>query len=68
MYWVDIVFGLFEGWWMMDDGREHIIAHEERWATDLQASGYGHVDWIDGTSAESKIWKLIIASADPKSR
>ncbi|KAI0439984.1 putative polyketide synthase [Xylaria telfairii] len=68
MYWVDIVFGLFEGWWMMDDGREHIIAHEERWATDLQASGYGHVDWVDGTSAESKIWKLIIASADPKSR
>ncbi|KAI1175016.1 putative polyketide synthase [Nemania sp. FL0916] len=68
MYWVDIVFGLFEGWWMMEDGREHIIAHEERWAADLQASGYGHVDWIDGASAESKIWKLIIASADPKSR
>ncbi|KAI0194226.1 putative polyketide synthase [Astrocystis sublimbata] len=68
MYWVDIVFGLFEGWWMMADGREHVITHETRWEADLHASGYGHVDWIDGDSAESKIWKLIIASADPNSR
>ncbi|KAK7724332.1 Type I Iterative PKS [Diaporthe eres] len=68
MYWVDIVFGLFEGWWMYNDGREHVIAHEERWEADLQASGYGHVDWIDGESEESKIWKFIIASADPETR
>lgn len=68
MYWVDIVFGLFQGWWMYGDGREHVIAHEKRWQADLQASGYGHVDWIDGASEESKIWKLIIAAADPESR
>ncbi|KAG6359551.1 hypothetical protein INS49_013072 [Diaporthe citri] len=68
MYWVDIVFGLFEGWWMYNDGREHVVAHEERWEADLQASGYGHVDWIDGASEESKIWKFIIASADPETR
>ncbi|KAI1080446.1 putative polyketide synthase [Whalleya microplaca] len=68
MYWVDIVFGLFEGWWMYDDGREHVIAHEKRWEADLQASGYGHVDWIDGESEESKIWKFIIAAANPNSR
>lgn len=68
MYWVDIVFGLFEGWWMYNDGREHVVAHEERWEADLQASGYGHVDWIDGESEESKIWKFIIASADPETR
>ncbi|KAI0405426.1 putative polyketide synthase [Xylaria palmicola] len=68
MYWVDIVFGLFEGWWMMSDGRDHIIAHEKRWEADLHASGYGHVDWIDGASAESKIWKLIVAAANQDSR
>lgn len=68
MFWVDIVFGLFEGWWMYDDGREHVIAHEKRWEADLHASGYGHVDWIDGASEESKIWKLIIAAANPESR
>ncbi|KAL2288400.1 hypothetical protein FJTKL_03793 [Diaporthe vaccinii] len=68
MYWVDIVFGLFEGWWMYNDGREHVVAHEERWDADLQASGYGYVDWIDGASEESKVWKFIIASADPETR
>lgn len=68
MYWVDIVFGLFEGWWMHSDGREHVIAHEERWEADLQASGYSHVDWIDGASEENNIWKFIIAAADPESR
>ncbi|RWA04575.1 hypothetical protein EKO27_g10531 [Xylaria grammica] len=68
MYWVDIVFGLFEGWWMMGDGRDHVITHEKRWEADLHASGYGHVDWIDGASAESKIWKLIIAAANQDSR
>ncbi|KAI0542546.1 putative polyketide synthase, partial [Xylaria digitata] len=68
MYWADLVFGLFEGWWLMDDGREHIIAHEKRWEADLHASGYGYVDWIDGVSAESKIWKLIIAAANTDSR
>ncbi|KAI0149832.1 putative polyketide synthase [Hypoxylon sp. NC0597] len=68
MYWVDIVFGLFEGWWMYDDGRKHVIADEKRWESDLQASGYGHVNWIDGASEESKIWKFIIAAADPESR
>lgn len=68
MYWVDLVFGLFEGWWMMADGREHVITHEKRWAAEMQASGYGHVNWLDGASEESQIWKLIIAAADPKSR
>ncbi|KAI1768922.1 putative polyketide synthase [Hypoxylon sp. FL1150] len=68
MYWVDIVFGLFEGWWMYDDGREHVIADEKRWEAELQASGYGHVNWIDGTSKESKIWKFIIAAANPETR
>ncbi|XDG03797.1 hypothetical protein ABKA04_003412 [Annulohypoxylon sp. FPYF3050] len=68
MYWVDIVFGLFEGWWMYSDGRKHVIADEKRWEADLQASGYGHVNWIDGISEESKIWKFIIAAANPESR
>ncbi|KAI1086282.1 putative polyketide synthase [Rostrohypoxylon terebratum] len=68
MHWVDIVFGLFEGWWMYSDGRKHVIADEKRWEADLQASGYGHVNWIDGASEESKIWKFIIAAANSESR
>ncbi|RYP78383.1 hypothetical protein DL771_000568 [Monosporascus sp. 5C6A] len=63
MYWVDMVFGLFEGWWFFDDGRKHAVADEARWERDLQSVGYGHVDWTDGQRAESKVERLIIAMA-----
>ncbi|KAL3433416.1 hypothetical protein BDV09DRAFT_171928 [Aspergillus tetrazonus] len=63
LHWVDIIFGLFEGWWYFDDGRTHAVTHESRWAKDLQAVGYGHVDWTDGVRPENKLEKLIIAFA-----
>ena len=63
MYWVDMIFGLFEGWWLFDDGRNHAVASEKRWASDLQSVGYGHVDWTDGQRPENKLEKLIIAMA-----
>jgi SAM-dependent methyltransferase len=62
-YWVDIIFGLFEGWWLFDDGRKHALTHESRWEKDLQAVGYGRVDWTEGTKPEGEIEKLILASA-----
>lgn len=61
--WVDLVFGVFEGWWLFDDGRRHALAHETRWDTDLRAAGYGRVDWTEGATAESEIEKLILAAA-----
>ncbi|ORY58803.1 uncharacterized protein BCR38DRAFT_460657 [Pseudomassariella vexata] len=67
-YWVDPIFGLFEGWWLFDDGRQHALTHESRWKTDLQAVGYGHVDWTDGERPESDIEKLILAAASSTSR
>ncbi|KAL2802933.1 hypothetical protein BJX63DRAFT_437407 [Aspergillus granulosus] len=63
LHWVDIIFGIFEGWWYFDDGRTHAITHESRWAKDLQAVGYGHIDWTDGVRPENKLEKLIIAFA-----
>ena len=27
---IDIIFGLREGWWLFDDGRKHAIAHQDR--------------------------------------
>ncbi|RHZ51788.1 uncharacterized protein CDV56_102428 [Aspergillus thermomutatus] len=67
-YWVDLIFGLFEGWWLFDDGRRHALTHESRWERDLQAAGYGHVDWTDGDRPESEVQKVILAAADPTSR
>ncbi|KAI0114740.1 hypothetical protein F4814DRAFT_459633 [Daldinia grandis] len=63
LYWVDMTFGLFEGWWYFDDGRTHAVTHEHRWEKDLQAVGYGHVDWTDGARPENRCEKLIIAMA-----
>ncbi|KAL9594219.1 MAG: hypothetical protein Q9219_007152 [cf. Caloplaca sp. 3 TL-2023] len=61
--YVDIIFGLLEGWWLFDDGRRHAIASPSRWEKDLQSVGFGHVDWTDGLLPENEIQKVIIALA-----
>ncbi|KHN98032.1 Beta-ketoacyl synthase [Metarhizium album ARSEF 1941] len=63
VWWMDLVFGLFEGWWLFDDGREYVVQDERRWERDLQSVGYGIVDWTDGVRPENKLERLIIASA-----
>jgi malonyl CoA-acyl carrier protein transacylase/acyl carrier protein/SAM-dependent methyltransferase len=61
--WVDIIFGLLEGWWLFDDGRLHAISHQSHWERELHAMGYGHVDWTDGQLPENQIQRIIIAMA-----
>nr|ASU91363.1 polyketide synthase [Ramalina conduplicans] len=60
---IDIIFGLLEGWWLFDDGRRHAIAHQDRWERDMHSAGFGHVDYSDGHLPENKIQKVIIALA-----
>ncbi|KAF9895178.1 hypothetical protein FE257_000080 [Aspergillus nanangensis] len=61
---VDIVFGLFRGWWVFNDGRSHAITGEARWEADLHAAEYGHVDWTDGDSPEASVERVIFATAE----
>ena len=61
--WVDIIFGLLEGWWLFDDGRPHALSHQSHWESVLHSAGYGHVDWTDGHLPENRIQRLIIAMA-----
>ncbi|KAK1995067.1 beta-ketoacyl synthase domain-containing protein [Colletotrichum falcatum] len=49
--WLDLVFGLFEGWWRFEDGRTHCLADEELWRTNLNKAGFSEVLW---TGAEGK--------------
>ena len=63
LYWVDMIFGLFEGWWLFDDGRKHAVTNESRWERDMQSVGYGHVDWTDGARPENKVERFFIALA-----
>ncbi|KAK7992234.1 protein required for conidial pigmentation [Apiospora saccharicola] len=61
MYWVDLIFGLFEGWWLFEDGREHAVADTSVWETALHGAGYSAVDWTDGKSPEAKLERVIVA-------
>lgn len=63
MLWCDIIFGVFEGWWLFEDGRKHAIAPPERWEQDLHNVGYGHVDWSDGHCPEVSLERVIMATA-----
>ncbi|KAH7133939.1 hypothetical protein EDB81DRAFT_695655 [Dactylonectria macrodidyma] len=65
---VDLIFGLLEGWWLFDDWRKHAIIAAEDWERDLHAAGFGHVDWTDGNLAENAFQKVIIAMASGPKR
>ncbi|KAI1087105.1 hypothetical protein F5B19DRAFT_476760 [Rostrohypoxylon terebratum] len=60
---VDLVFGLLEGWWLFEDGRKHAVVTAEYWERELHAAGFGHVDWTDGSLPENTFQKVIMAIA-----
>ncbi|KAG6361743.1 hypothetical protein INS49_009971 [Diaporthe citri] len=60
---VDLVFGLLEGWWLFDDGRNHAVVTAEHWERELHSAGFGHVDWTDGSLPENSFQKVIMALA-----
>lgn len=62
LYWYDLVFGLLEGWWLFEDGRQHALASAQHWDQILRQSGYKWVDWTRNDLAESNILRVIVAS------
>ncbi|KAF3769424.1 hypothetical protein M406DRAFT_32824 [Cryphonectria parasitica EP155] len=62
IYWFDLVFGLLEGWWLFEDGREHALADEKLWKAHLGRAGFRWTDWTVGTSRESNVLRVITAS------
>lgn len=61
MYWLDIVVGLLEGWWLFEDGREHALVSERHWEQRMKAAGFHEVAWSDGATLESKTVRVIAA-------
>ena len=59
MFWLDVAVGLFEGWWMMDDGRTHAVTHQDRWKEDMLRAGFAAVDWTDGKMPETQTIRVI---------
>lgn len=65
MFWLDIVVGLFEGWWLFEDNRTHALVNEKHWEKEMKAAGFKEVLWTDGESLESKTVRVIAAFKSP---
>lgn len=61
MFWLDIVVGLFEGWWLFEDGRSHALVDEKHWELHMKAAGFEEVLWTDGDSPEASTVRVIAA-------
>lgn len=68
MFWFDLVFGLLEGWWLYEDGRNHVLANEMFWDRSMRAAGFRHISWTDGKSEEARTLRIITGlPAEPAS-
>ncbi|KAF1852234.1 uncharacterized protein K460DRAFT_374054 [Cucurbitaria berberidis CBS 394.84] len=61
IFWFDIVFGLLEGWWLFEDGRQHVLASEIFWRKSLRQAGYSSVALSDGNTRECQTLRIISA-------
>ena len=59
MFWLDIVVGLFEGWWLFEDGRTHALVSETHWERVMKKAGFKEVLWTDGNAPEAKTVRVI---------
>lgn len=59
LFWLDIVVGLFEGWWRFEDGRTHALIDEKQWAERMNRAGFEEVLWTEGNAPESQTVRVI---------
>ncbi|KAG2419498.1 hypothetical protein HFD88_004294 [Aspergillus terreus] len=65
MFWFDLVFGLLEGWWLFNDGREYVLAEPQFWEKCMKQSGFEHVSWTGGSTTESQVVRVIAGFVQP---
>lgn len=65
--WYELVWGLLDGWWLFDDGRDYALQSPWAWERAMRDSGFAHVDWSEGPSRESRSVRVICGmDAEPK--
>jgi SAM-dependent methyltransferase len=64
-YWLDMVFGLLDGWWLFDDGRPYVLATPEFWDKSMRQVGFKHVSWTGGHTRESEVCRVITGFKQP---
>ncbi|UKZ55650.1 hypothetical protein TrVGV298_009474 [Trichoderma virens] len=60
-YFLDVIFGQLDGWWLFNDGRDHAIMDVSDWKKTLHRAGFEEVDWTEGQTEESKICRIMLA-------
>ncbi|KAK9414372.1 hypothetical protein SUNI508_11334 [Seiridium unicorne] len=66
-FWLDMVFGLLDGWWLHDDGRPYVLATPEFWNQSMRQTGFQHVSWTGGHTRESEVVRVITGFKQPVS-
>ncbi|KAL4867611.1 hypothetical protein BDV12DRAFT_198031 [Aspergillus spectabilis] len=61
--WYDLVWGLLDGWWLFDDGREYALQAPWAWERAMRDSGFAHIDWSESSSRESRSVGVIVGFA-----
>ena len=64
-FWLDMVFGLLDGWWLFDDGRPYVLATPEFWEKSMRQTGFQHVSWTGGDTRESEVVRVITGFKHP---
>ena len=64
-FWLDMVFGLLDGWWLYNDGRPYVLATPEFWDKSMRQVGFQHVSWTGGHTRESEVIRLITGFKQP---
>ncbi|KAL2173559.1 polyketide synthase-like protein [Thermothelomyces heterothallicus CBS 202.75] len=64
LYWLDLVFGLLDGWWLFTDDRTHCTTDEAVWKAKLAASGFSDVLWVEGEGGRKPNPQLIIGCTE----
>lgn len=64
-FWLDVVFGLLDGWWLFDDGRPYVLATPEFWDKSMRQIGFQHVSWTGGYTRESEVVRVITGFKQP---
>lgn len=64
LYWLDLVFGLLDGWWLFEDGRGHCTTDESFWKTSLEAAGFSDTYWIEAVRDERPNPQLLVACTE----
>ena len=64
-FWLDMVFGLLDGWWFIDEGRPYVLATPEFWDKSMRQTGFQHVSWTGGHTRESEFVRVITGFKQP---